>query len=70
MSVGMILAYNAAPFLENLYRRIPKEFLDDLILTDDGSTDDTAQRLSELAATSMKPTPSTWRRAGDQLKIY
>ena len=39
--IGVIIAYNAAKTLENLYRRIPKDALDDLILADDGSIDET-----------------------------
>lgn len=46
--VGVVLTRNCGKTLENVYSRIPKEFLDDIIVTDDGSKDDTmavAERL-------------------------
>ncbi|MDD2705416.1 MAG: glycosyltransferase family 2 protein [Acidocella sp.] len=42
--VAVILpAYNAARTLERTYAEIPREIVDDVILTDDGSRDDTAE---------------------------
>lgn len=42
--VAVILpAYNAARTLERTYAEIPHEIVDDVILTDDGSRDDTAE---------------------------
>jgi len=42
--VAVILpAYNAARTLERTYTEIPHEIVDDVILTDDGSRDDTAE---------------------------
>ncbi len=39
--VGMIPAYNCAHLLKRAYEQIPKECFDDIIVVDDGSTDDT-----------------------------
>jgi glycosyltransferase involved in cell wall biosynthesis len=39
--VVILPAYNAAKTLERTYQEIPKEIVDDVILTDDASTDDT-----------------------------
>lgn len=39
--VGMIPAYNCAPLLKRAYEQVPKEYFDDIIVVDDGSTDDT-----------------------------
>ncbi|KKS38496.1 MAG: hypothetical protein A3G49_06315 [Candidatus Sungbacteria bacterium RIFCSPLOWO2_12_FULL_41_11] len=46
--IGFVLAYNAAPFLEGLYKRIPKEEFDDIILVDDSSPDDTLKEAGRL----------------------
>lgn len=35
------MTYNCAPMLEGLYKRIPQNAFDDIILVDDGSTDET-----------------------------
>ena len=43
-------AYNAAKTLEQTYRELPAEIVDQVILTDDGSTDETPYILSEYAA--------------------
>ena len=39
--VGMIPAYNCAHLLKKAYEQVPKEYFDDIIVVDDGSTDDT-----------------------------
>jgi glycosyltransferase involved in cell wall biosynthesis len=41
-------AYNASKTLETTYREIPQEIVDDVILVDDGSSDDTVRRAKEL----------------------
>lgn len=39
--IGMIPAYNCAHLLTKAYERVPKEYLNSIIIVDDGSTDDT-----------------------------
>ncbi|HCB35626.1 MAG TPA: glycosyl transferase family 2, partial [Candidatus Taylorbacteria bacterium] len=39
--IGMIPAYNCAHLLKKAYEQVPKEYFDDIIVVDDGSTDDT-----------------------------
>jgi glycosyltransferase involved in cell wall biosynthesis len=39
--VCMIPAYNCAHLLRKAYEQVPKEYFDDIIVVDDGSTDDT-----------------------------
>ena len=52
--IGILLTWNCAQFLEAIYNRVPKEQFDEIIVSDDGSTDDTmavAQRLGIKAFT-------------------
>jgi glycosyltransferase involved in cell wall biosynthesis len=46
--VVVMPAYNARKTLEKTYRDIPKELVDEVILVDDASRDETAQRAKEL----------------------
>jgi glycosyltransferase involved in cell wall biosynthesis len=46
--VVVMPAYNAERTLERVYREIPFEFVDDVILVDDESTDNTAEAAREL----------------------
>ena len=46
--VVVMPAYNAARTLELTYREIPKDIVDEVILVDDASRDDTAQQAVEL----------------------
>src|SRR5271155_4711174 len=46
--VVVMPAYNAEKTLEQTYRELPLEFVDDTILVDDGSKDSTAQIASQL----------------------
>src|SRR5260221_5499835 len=45
-------AYNAAKTLEQTYREVPKDFVDEVILVDDGSHDATAKVANELGLTT------------------
>lgn len=51
-SVGIILAYNSASTLGDIYARIPKDVLDEIILVDDGSTDNTLEVAEKLGILS------------------
>jgi len=44
-------AYNAAKTLEQTYREVPRDFVDEVILVDDGSHDETARVAAELGLT-------------------
>lgn len=46
--VVVLPAYNAAKTLEKTYREIPFEFVDDVVLVDDASRDDTAEVARKL----------------------
>jgi len=46
--VVVMPAYNAAKTLEQTYREIPHDIVDEVILVDDASRDDTAARANEL----------------------
>jgi len=46
--IGVILAYNCASMLPRAIERIPKGVLDDLIVMDDGSKDETAKVAKKL----------------------
>lgn len=46
--IGVILTYNCAPMVEDLYRRIPQEALDEIILIDNNSADDTIEIAKRL----------------------
>lgn len=46
--IGIILTYNCAEMIEDLFKRIPKKPFDKIILIDDGSTDNTVQIARKL----------------------
>lgn len=46
--IGVLLAYNCASMLPKAVKQIPKGILDDLIVMDDGSKDDTAKVAKKL----------------------
>ncbi len=46
--VVVMPAYNASKTLETTYREIPKDIVDDVILVDDASADDTAEKARTL----------------------
>ena len=41
--IGVIMTYNCAEFVQHAINQIPKEEFDDILCTDDGSTDDTIE---------------------------
>ncbi len=47
-------AYNAAETLKETYERIPKEYVDEIILVDDASHDDTYVKATELGIVCLK----------------
>ena len=51
-NIGIILAYNSASTLQDIYARIPKDVLDEIILADDGSTDNTLEVAEKLGVPS------------------
>lgn len=52
--VAIFIAYNAAETLENFYRQLPLEVIDECILVDDASLDDTAIISERLGITTFK----------------
>ncbi len=52
MDVGIILTYNCENFIENAWNKIPRDFLDKIILVDDESTDDTLKKAENLGISS------------------
>lgn len=46
--VGIILSYNCASFLEDIYNRIPQEVFDEIFVADDGSTDNSGEVAKKL----------------------
>jgi glycosyltransferase involved in cell wall biosynthesis len=45
-------AYNAAKTLEQTYKEVPREFVDEVILVDDGSHDETSEVAARLGLTT------------------
>ena len=64
-AIGLILTYNCAGMLEDIYRRIPKQALDDIIVSDDGSTDGTLEVAQRLG---IKTFPHVHRGYGGNVK--
>ncbi|MDO8619903.1 MAG: glycosyltransferase family 2 protein [bacterium] len=48
--IGMIPAYNCAHLLLRAFEQVPKQYFDDIIIVDDGSTDDTLAVAKTLGA--------------------
>lgn len=51
-SVGIILTWNCANFVEAIYNRVPKDSFDEIIIADDGSTDNTMEVAKRLGIKS------------------
>jgi len=51
--VVVLPAYNAAKTLEMTWREIPFEFVDDVVLVDDASRDDTSEIAHSLGITTI-----------------
>lgn len=52
--IAILIAYNAAETLEKFYRDFPKHLVDDIILVDDASKDNTFKLAEKLGITSYK----------------
>ncbi|MBV9579274.1 MAG: glycosyltransferase, partial [Chloroflexi bacterium] len=50
--VVVMPAYNAAKTLQQTYREIPHDIVDDVIIVDDGSADSTVALAKELGITT------------------
>jgi glycosyltransferase involved in cell wall biosynthesis len=49
--VGVLMAYNCGRLIERAYRSIPRQYFDDIICVDDGSSDDTVAVARALGLT-------------------
>ncbi len=63
---AMVIAYNCEHMIERAYERIPKHLVDQIIVMDDGSTDNTAQKAHEMGLPVFRHTPN--RGYGGNLK--
>ena len=59
--VVVMPAYNAEKTLEQTYAEIPFDIVDEVILTDDCSRDNTVEKAKELARSASGPCLSTKR---------
>lgn len=64
--VAVVLAYNCEKMLNRAYERIPKHLVDDIIVMDDGSSDNTSGRALELGLKVFRHAPN--RGYGGNLK--
>ncbi|OGR90220.1 MAG: hypothetical protein A2992_07850 [Elusimicrobia bacterium RIFCSPLOWO2_01_FULL_59_12] len=46
--IGVVMTYNCASMVERAVQSIPRDYFDDIICVDDGSTDDTVARAKRL----------------------
>lgn len=67
--VVVMPAYNAAQTLENTYREVPLDVVDDVIIVDDASTDETASIASRLGLSTIVH-PKNRGYGGNQKTCY
>lgn len=68
--VIVLPAYNAALTLEQTYREIPFDIVDDVVLVDDASKDDTVQKGKELGIRHIISHPKNRGYGGNQKTCY
>ena len=52
--IGVIMTYNCESFVQNAIDQIPKDKFDEIICTDDGSTDNTIEVIKKIILNSLK----------------
>jgi glycosyltransferase involved in cell wall biosynthesis len=68
--VVVLPAYNAAKTLEQTFREIPFEVVDDVVLVDDASGDETVRRAEELGIRHIVTHPANRGYGGNQKSCY
>ena len=69
-TVALIPAYNASKTITGIVDRIPREFIDEIIVVDDGSIDDTYERLKELEGITLIKHEENLGYGAAQLSLY
>lgn len=64
--IAVVMTYNCARLLPQSYERIPKDLVDEIIVTDDGSSDGSYEVAQRLGLTAYRHTPN--RGYGGNLK--
>ena len=68
--VVVMPAYNAEKTLEKTYSEIPRDIVDEVILTDDASRDGTVEKARELGITEVLIHPKNRGYGGNQKTCY
>ena len=68
--VVVMPAYNAARTLEKTYREVPRELVDEVVLCDDASKDDTSALATRLGVDHVITHPSNRGYGGNQKSLY
>jgi len=68
--VAVLPAYNAAKTLEKTFREIPFDIVDEVILCDDASRDDTVQKAKELGINHVVEHQNNKGYGGNQKSLY
>ena len=68
--IVVLPAYNAASTLESTYREIPMDLVDELILCDDASPDDTVSKARELGINYIIVHEQNRGYGGNQKTLY